>query len=674
MRFAYATGSRPLDGYTIKRGVGAGGFGEVYFALSDAGKEVALKRIQRNLDIEIRGVSQCLNLKHPNLVAIFDIRYDEEGQAWVVMEYVRGESMKDVIDRHPEGLDATEALDWFRGIAAGVSYLHDHGIIHRDLKPGNLFLDESVVKIGDYGLSKYISCSRRSGQTESVGTFHYMAPEIGRGVYGKEIDIYALGIILYEMMTGRVPFEGESSQEIIMKHLTATPELGPLPEGLRPVVQRALYKDPEKRYRSVDELLAAVESALHANPARRPFVAHAASRGADVKETLYIGPAGEVDGIYLGPLKQVRSHVANPGEPTVAVHAVPEEPVARAVGEVWRNTLAWWRGPSLTRGGRIILLVLFAILFVTNVGWIMPLAIILGAVYAVYFVIRSMTLSLGGSGRPLAAPSPVPRRNQPVAPAAKEHYAMVTAPQVPPTPVRAPQAAIKRKRWHQIAREQLRDKTAGERLTELTGSMLMSSVVVGVVSLLMLVLAGFPLDESITTWTSFAWLSLTSLAGTWAVLLPAKLWEGVEGDHVRRRFLQLILGLVVGATAFELHQFLGPRLAHDPMIDMPHVWDTPSTMIGRDGSPKLPAYLAYFAGLFALLRWWPQADPLRNGRFSVWSTAATFGVALLWQIFWPFPQPWGLMVPVAISFAVQLSAPWIGSSARNDMRRLAEVT
>ena len=116
-------------------------------------------------------------------------------------------------------------LRWFDGIAQGVAYLHDHGIVHRDLKPGNIFLDQGTVKIGDYGLSKFISCSRRSGQTESVGTFHYMAPEIGLGRYGKEIDIYALGILLYEMLSGHVPFEGESSQEIIMKHLTTPPNL-----------------------------------------------------------------------------------------------------------------------------------------------------------------------------------------------------------------------------------------------------------------------------------------------------------------------------------------------------------------------------------------------------------------------------------------------------------------
>ena len=244
MKFAYATGARPLDGYTIKRGIGVGGFGEVYFALSDAGKELAIKRIQRNMDVEVRGVTQCINLKHSNLVSLYDIKYDDEGQAWVVMEYVSGDSLKDALDRNPNGMPFSEVYDWFHGIARGVAYLHDQGIVHRDLKPGNIFLDGDVVKIGDYGLSKYISCSRRSGQTESVGTFHYMAPEIGKGVYGKEIDVYALGIILFELLTGRVPFEGESSQEIIMKHLTADPDLSAVPAGFRALVESRAATSP----------------------------------------------------------------------------------------------------------------------------------------------------------------------------------------------------------------------------------------------------------------------------------------------------------------------------------------------------------------------------------------------------------------------------------------------
>src|SRR3954469_6930983 len=262
LKFQYASGSRPLDGFVVKRGIGRGGFGEVYFATSDAGKELALKHIERNLEVELRGVSQCLNLKHQNLIDLYDIKYDDLGDAWVVMEYVAGASLKETIDRNPNGLPLDQVNFWFCGIAAGVAYLHDHGIVHRDLKPGNIFEDSGFVKIGDYGLSKFISTSRRSGQTESVGTFHYMAPEIGKGVYGKEIDIYALGIVLFEMVTGRVPFEGESSQEIIMKHLTADPDLSAVAQPYRGIIERALQKDSAKRFHSASEMVAALAPAM----------------------------------------------------------------------------------------------------------------------------------------------------------------------------------------------------------------------------------------------------------------------------------------------------------------------------------------------------------------------------------------------------------------------------
>src|SRR6185295_4912917 len=109
----------------------------------------------------------------------------------------------------------------------------------------------------------------RSGQTESVGTVHYMAPEIANGRYGKEIDIYALGIILYELLTGQVPFEGESVGEVLMKHLTATANVDLAPEPYRAVLMRLLEKDPERRIHSVAELLESLPAAAAA-PAPRP--------------------------------------------------------------------------------------------------------------------------------------------------------------------------------------------------------------------------------------------------------------------------------------------------------------------------------------------------------------------------------------------------------------------
>jgi hypothetical protein len=261
MKFTYGSGQRPLDGFILKRGIGRGGFGEVYFAVSDGGKEVALKLLRGNgnSDVELRGVVQCLNLKHPNLVALYDLKTDAQGDPWVVMEYVSGEPLSVVLNRHPHGLPSELAQQWFLAMAKAVACLHDHGIVHRDLKPGNIFLENGTVKVGDYGLSKFISGSARTAQTQSVGTVHYMAPEISTGNYGKTIDVYAAGIILYEMLTGRVPFDGESAGEILMKHLTAPPDLSKLPVEYLPIVARALSKNPAHRYASMAEMARAVE-------------------------------------------------------------------------------------------------------------------------------------------------------------------------------------------------------------------------------------------------------------------------------------------------------------------------------------------------------------------------------------------------------------------------------
>ncbi|PHS18744.1 MAG: hypothetical protein COA78_01800 [Blastopirellula sp.] len=665
MKFTYTSGSSPLEGYTIKRGVGAGGFGEVYYATSEGGKEVALKHIQRHLDIEMRGVRQCLNLKHPNLVSLYDIKYDESGEGWVVMEYVSGESLQDAIESNPNGMPLKEVLHWFRPLAAGVGYLHDHGIVHRDLKPGNIFSDADIIKIGDYGLSKFISVSRRSGQTESVGTFHYMAPEIGRGNYGREIDIYALGIILCEMLTGRVPFEGESGQEIMMKHLMADPDLTGIEEPYYSAIEACLVKDPDHRIHTAEELLQRIgitNEDSHILP--QHFTTGEQSpqlSEADLvaKKNSRVNQHG-VNGNHAVP-------VDHPANDFVAPLAIPhaelnsgqdEEPIAKAVGGFFESFSTWWNNDNTSMFPKIIVLVLLGMFFVLNSAWLLPLSFVLGGAYCAYLLIRTVAIQTGSR-------STVDSRKNTTVAEQKQYHPTAMARK---NKVKEPRT--KKPSRMELDRKVLAKKPLIDSATELTGSLLMSAIVAIVLSIVLLPVAKISYEGSVTTWGPWlAWMTIVVTSGSWMILIVSKKLESSEGEAVFHRFWMLGLGLILGAIALASSSLLSEHLAITPDHRIRALNNYFEELSTPDGQLTVGSFLVYFAGLFLVLRWWKLADPLRTTRLSIWATIVCVLWAVVLNAVWPFAQPWGVMMAGSIAIAVQLSAPWVSPRLRDERRK-----
>ncbi len=633
MTFTYPPGSTPLPRYTIRRGIGMGGFGEVYFAVSDAGKEVALKRIQRNLEVELRGVSHCLNLKHPNLVALYDVCRDDKEQSWVVMEYVAGPNLRQVLDDAPTGLPAEEVRHWFQGISAGVHHLHSAGLVHRDLKPGNVFDDLGIVKVGDYGLSKFISASHRGGHTESVGTFHYMAPEIGRGQYGREIDIYAMGIMLYELLTGQVPFDGESCHEIIVKHLTATPELDGVAEPFRSTIARCLQKDPTKRFATIPEMMESLRFSGAGGVATMATAGASIDSGAAA--TPFI-PVAEVVPEDVTPvdadLVHPRDHRTRRCDARPISHPDPDEPFARAIRQSFQDLSRWWSSLDRSPGAKAFLLLVGAFVLIINTHWLLPMLSVLAVFYVPYYIVRQMVLHV---------------RQQPTYAEAQRIATAVGGRRVPITKVQ----------WRNYMRTDLRAKHSIHRVAELNTSWVVASfcaigLAIGAGAIGM---RNGPVDA--VTLAPYAWMAVVVLLGSLSILGMGKLWEREDGESLPRRMVLAGVGAGVGLAAYSLREFLMLPLNQGLGRDI-DATNLPLALYS-DGVPSATALMAHFALLFAVLRWWKPVDPLRRTRLSLWAVAvAVVGEWAVHQVL-PVPQPAGMLIAGGIAISIQLSAPWI---------------
>jgi serine/threonine-protein kinase len=263
-----------VDGrYTIEHRLGSGGMADVYCAQdSQLGRQIALKMLHRRFarDQEFverfrREASAAAGLQHPNVVGVFD-RGEYDGTYYIAMEYLPGRSLKELI-RDDAPLDQLRAIDYAIQILQAASFAHRRGVIHRDFKPHNVIAaDDGRLKVTDFGIAR-AGASEMTETGSIMGTAAYLSPEQAQGQrVGAPSDLYSIGVILYEMLTGRVPFAGDSAVSIALKHVSEEPpplrQLRPdVHPRLEQAVGRALLKDPAQRYASADEFIAALEQA-----------------------------------------------------------------------------------------------------------------------------------------------------------------------------------------------------------------------------------------------------------------------------------------------------------------------------------------------------------------------------------------------------------------------------
>lgn len=272
-------GKRINDRYKVLEFIGGGGMSTVYLAHDMIlNRDVAVKVLRYDVENKEeyqrrfqREVLSATSLMHPNIVSIFDVGEENDIQ-YIVMEYVKGKTLKQYINEFAP-LSPARAVHIMKQLTSAISHAHENQIIHRDVKPQNILIDQQGnVKVTDFGIATMLSATTLTKTNSVLGTVHYLSPEQARGgTATKKSDIYALGIVLYELLTGELPFSGESAVSIALKHLQAeTPSVrdfdASIPQALENVILKATAKDPNHRYNSVEEMELDLETVL--SPAR----------------------------------------------------------------------------------------------------------------------------------------------------------------------------------------------------------------------------------------------------------------------------------------------------------------------------------------------------------------------------------------------------------------------
>ncbi len=260
-------GQKISDRYQIIKSIGEGGMANVYLAYDTIlDRNVAIKLLRGDLSNDEKFVHRfqrealsASSLNHPNIVEVYDVGEDN-GDYYIVMEYIEGKHLKDLIKKRGK-LTTSEVIDIMMQITDGMSVAHDSYIIHRDIKPQNvMILENGLVKITDFGIAMAMNATQLTQTNSVMGSVHYLPPEQANGKGSSlQSDIYSMGIVMYELLTGKLPFRGDNAVEIALKHLREPmpdikEELPSLPNSIANIILKATAKNPKNRYADAREM------------------------------------------------------------------------------------------------------------------------------------------------------------------------------------------------------------------------------------------------------------------------------------------------------------------------------------------------------------------------------------------------------------------------------------
>lgn len=264
---------KKLDGrYELIELIGVGGMADIYKAKDLTEDRIVAVKILKNEFAasedflrRFRNESKAIALlSHPNIVKIFDVGFTEKIQ-YIVMEYIDGITLTEYIERQGV-LKWRDAVHFTVQILRALQHAHDRGIVHRDIKSQNvMLLSDGTIKVMDFGIARFNRETDKTMSEKAIGSVHYISPEQARGeVTDEKSDIYSVGVMLYEMLTGKKPFDGDNPVSIALKHMQATPkrmtEINPsIPEGLEEITMKAMQKEPSKRYQTAGEMIKDIE-------------------------------------------------------------------------------------------------------------------------------------------------------------------------------------------------------------------------------------------------------------------------------------------------------------------------------------------------------------------------------------------------------------------------------